>query len=824
MRKLIITRGAPGSGKSTLLETMRLAPFALSMDALRTALGAPVLGRDGEADIDQQQNDRAYAMFRQLADERMKRGELLVLDATFPLASDFAPWLERAHHHRYETVCVDLSSVPMERTREQNSRRPEFRQVSDRVIERAYRRMASSSLAEAPVTAAMTVIPWSEDGSHVQRLQQWLDVPVHDVSHYRAIVHVGDTQGCLTPLVMPGGPFEKGFQDDVLYVFVGDLLDRGLENGPLLRWFVDHALPRDNVKLLWGNHEDHLHFWARGEAPVSREFADNTLPQLKRAGLTREDAEHVVARAQEMLLYTYHGQKVMVTHAGLSTVPARPYEISLRQCAHGTGFWEDPIDAQFERHAPAGWVQVHGHRNHGMKPVIASSNSFNLEDSVEHGGHLRLVTLDRSGWTPAAYKNPLFTPFRERSRMSKQTIVPFWMERPSDVRMSDATWDAMQQHDGVRTTSSQRAPHVSALNFTRDVFFDASWDAVVVKARGLFVNTETREIVARGYDKFFNVGEVPATSYPTLVTETLKFPVTLYVKENGFLGNLGYDAQTDDLFVASKSTPDGDFAGYFREIFESTVAPEQREALRRYLRDVEASMVFEVIDPVRDPHMIAYEAPHLVLLDMFHRSETVERLPYDELKKVGDLFGLKVKERAIEFKNATSLMGWLNKAAEDLSFTYRGKNVEGFVIEDPNGYQTKIKLPFYAFWKIMRSTKDRVVRLREEIETQQATPKPNRQRIENAQAKLAALGGPQAHPLAQAFVNWCRTQPNDVLREDIIQVRTRFENEVTLDPSVLTTPWKHPKEQGGVSVQETQALLAETAGASPAAPRRRGPR
>jgi hypothetical protein len=113
---------------------------------------------------------------------------------------------------------------------------------------------------------------------------------LRDLSDYRAVVHVGDLQGCRTVLDRPGFPLANGLRDDVFYVFAGDLVDRGIENGDVLRWWLDHAAGRSNVTLLWGNHEDHLHRWSRGMAPVSQEFAARTLPQLEAAGIRPEEA------------------------------------------------------------------------------------------------------------------------------------------------------------------------------------------------------------------------------------------------------------------------------------------------------------------------------------------------------------------------------------------------------------------------------------------------------------------------------------------------------------------------------------------------------
>lgn len=66
-----------------------------------------------------------------------------------------------------------------------------------------------------------------------------------------------------------------------------------------------------------------------------------------------------------------------------------------------------------------------------------------------------------------------------------------------------------------------------------------------MKARGLFINRNTNEIVSRSYNKFFNIEERLTTKMHVLVN-TLRFPVTVYDKANGFLGTVGYNSETDE--------------------------------------------------------------------------------------------------------------------------------------------------------------------------------------------------------------------------------------------------------------------------------------
>lgn len=846
MRKLILTRGAPGSGKSTVLRQAGLGPFTLSMDAIRLLHSAPVMNIDGQMAVDQSKNPLVVEQLFKLIRARMERGELVAADNTMPMQRDFDAFYALAQELRYEVVVVDLSTLPLEEAHRRNQLRHAHEQVPARALDRIH-----GQANQYPVDfKGAAVLQWDPSETLAQQLTQWLDVPVQDFSRFRQVVHIGDLQGCFTVLTGAGGPLEQGFEDDVAYVFVGDFIDRGAENGQVVKWLAQHAVPRDNVFFLWGNHEDHLDRWSKGAPAVSFEFKERTLPQLEEAGVTLAEAKAICDKAVEVLPYAWNGQKVMVTHAGLSNVPARFEAISLFQYSHGTGQWEDPVDAQFERNSDPSWIQVHGHRNHGGVEVQASPRSFNLEDEVEFGGNLRTVTLDANGWTPATYRNELFIAHRERPvRPLKKGVVlplskqrPVWMERGNETRMDDAILASMTQHKGVRQRVSKRAPHVASLNFTKDVFFDASWDDVLVKARGLFLNQATQEIVARGYEKFFNVGERPDTQLDAL-KQSMTFPVAAYVKENGYLGNLGFDAETQSLFVASKATPDGDFADWFREIFESTVAPAQQERIRRWLRDNEASMVFEVIDPVRDPHMIDYDRPKLVLLDIFHRSSTPEKLDFDHLQAVGESFGMEVKRRAMLLPSPQAFAGWYSKVTSDLSWRFQGKeDIEGMVIEDAAGYQTKVKLPHYAFWKRMRSAKERLAKVLERREAldlgeelrlaneekrilsalaeHKAVVKQHhgqgpeaeaskqaqrdlapmlkkvtqalyqRERLEDVEAEIAGIVARDPHPLAAAFLTWAAQQPAATVKaHSILQLRADFGAQASPDPALWQVPW-----------------------------------
>ena len=70
-----------------------------------------------------------------------------------------------------------------------------------------------------------------------------------------------------------------------------------------------------------------------------------------------------------------------------------------------------------------------------------------------------------------------------------------------------------------------------------------------VLARGLFMDSGGK-IVIRGYDKFFNIGELPSTEWDYLEKNT-EGPYFIVLKENGCMVFISSDGN-GDLYVTSK--------------------------------------------------------------------------------------------------------------------------------------------------------------------------------------------------------------------------------------------------------------------------------
>lgn len=279
-------------------------------------------------------------------------------------------------------------------------------------------------------------------------------------------------------------------------------------------------------------------------------------------------------------------------------------------------------------------------------------------------------------------------------------------EKPEEPQFNP-TYDAPKGslldrlHSSRKMIQEKAFGNISAFNFNRDVFNSGHWNDLTTKARGLFIDNQTGRIVARGFEKFFGYKEKQFNS-DEFLKNTLKFPVSAYVKYNGFLGILGFD-ETGLLFC-SKSTVGGEYAEWFREIFERD--NHRNEELLDFMRKENVGLVFEVIDPIHDTHIVEYEKQEIVLLDIIRLQEEFEDSNYEELCEYAEKFNFKVKEIYQWFNDWESLQKFLEWFSTNMDAS-RGK--EGYVISDGR-YQFKLKGAWYKFWKWMRTIKDQIAR------------------------------------------------------------------------------------------------------------------
>jgi len=717
MKTVYALRGPAGAGKSTFIKENNLEANTLSLDTFRELFTGLVSDENGNPALSQRGNENIVRYFNQAIDQRMFQGGALFIDNLNLKYSDLASVIELSQKHGYEVKVIDFSDITLEQCLENNKGRSLHKRMQDFQVKGIYKKMLETrdgfKLETEEDKKNKIDIPFITREQAVKEFSYTIEDTLVDLSAYKKVHHIGDLQGCFEPLQKY---FKQngGIKDDEFYIFVGDYVDRGIENDLVVKWLLEDGIKRDNMIFLKGNHERHIIHYANDIVKPSKEFLYRTLPQLKKAGIDKKEMKELVPHLKNFFAYEYEGKKVFVTHAGVANIPSRPALVNQEDFLFGFGGYGYDVDGKFtEKNEKTEWHQVHGHRNYREGAIDLNLKSFALESDVEFNGYLSCLTLDEKGfgahYVPSNIYNKDMIKKLEKDMFETRKfndLEKFITHRINSDKSAPEMLQMLRENDLIR---EKEFGHISSFNFTRQAFFKKSFENELVStARGLFINNETGEIVARGYDKFFNINErgVEISKIENVKDHT-QGPYTCYEKENGFLGVSGYDSKTDTLFTASKSTPESDFAGWFRDILSSELNGNT-DALKKELKKLNASAVFEVNDPINDPHIVEYDKPHVVLLDVIKRDYEFTKMKYEELKKFGEKLGLTVKKRGPTFKEFQSFEKFFDAVSNEDPFETNRK-LEGYVVEDVNGNMNKIKLPFYNFWKEMRGLRDKII-------------------------------------------------------------------------------------------------------------------
>ena len=218
--------------------------------------------------------------------------------------------------------------------------------------------------------------------------------------------------------------------------------------------------------------------------------------------------------------------------------------------------------------------------------------------------------------------------------------------------------------------------------------WDYKRDDLPTYARGLFTyrrKDNVPEIAIRGYDKFFNVGEVNDTQWRNVEKKT-KGPYELSVKENGciiFIGGL----EDDQLLVCSKhSTGPGNQASLSHAVTGEKWVDKHLAAvgktktdLARELRKRNVTAVAELCDDSFEEHVLAYEEKDagLYLHGMNLNLPEFATYPGQLVHEFADEWGFR-KAQYVMKDDIETVQSFLEGCAQTGS--WNGRDTEGFVI------------------------------------------------------------------------------------------------------------------------------------------------
>lgn len=729
MRAMLMFRGAPGSGKSTMIKELGLEDYALSADNIRLLIQSPAMDVDGNYTIAMNDEKTVWSILFDALEARMKRGEFVVIDTTNSKTADMNKFRAIADTYRYRMYLIDLTDLPMEECKRRNAKRlPEYKRVPFSAITKCYSRFESQGIPSGIKVLDKT-----------KPIIEQMSFGTLDFSRYNKIHHIGDIHGCYTALA---AYMDANWSDNDLFVFTGDYVDRGIENKEVLEYILYLSEKyKNNVIFIEGNHDNNIRAWANdmyGE--LTKEFKESTLPQIEGV-VDKKEARKFCRNLRQFAYYTYNDKVVFVTHGGVPKVLDNTLFMPTVDFIRGVGKYEDTlaVNLSFEANMPENYYQIHGHRNIEDLPVQATDRCFNLEGQVEFGGHLRVVTLDANGFKTHEIENTVFS-------------TGYAVDKDVYTNITQEDMFNLMKENHLVTEKAFPKHNITSFNFSSRVFKGRLWDAQTVKARGLFFNSETKKIALRSYDKFFNINERENTKIHNL-KRSMEFPVYEYLKYNGYLGLVG--VQNDEFIFASKSSLVSEHATWLRRMFYDLTTQEQRDDIMAYIKDNNCTFVFEVVDPVNDPHIIKYDKPFFVLLAAIKNEVEFSQLPYEELVKLGKKLDLKVKELTGVYNDYKALYARYQET-NATDYMHNGtEHIEGYVYEGSNGFMTKSKLHYYNMWKLLRGVSQTQIR-------------------HNHVRFTGALTTPEAN----IYYGWLRRQPKKkVINKSIVELRDMFEKE-----------------------------------------------
>jgi len=775
-------RGIPASGKSTWIANMGLSEYTLSADSLRLMASSPVLLPKSKNAIDlestefaksqtldslaligiNQQNDKqVWKLLFTLLEMRLKQGDFTIIDATHTSIKALRAYETLANAYRYRLIVVDFSHIPLEVALQRNAYRG-YKSVPVDILESMYKTLQDSLTLPSRylVLKADEIAPLQD-----KTCQSMLHFNPINLNTYTQIHHIGDIHGCFETFLnyliyTHSSPYSlqdalhileqsqfapqicaRFLNPKAYYIFLGDYIDRGVQNAQVVRFLLG-IMDLPNVCLLEGNHERWLYKWGKEELGAN-EFSTFTLKNLEQGGISSKDTHRLYSKLRQCAYYTFDEKIILCTHGGLPTLPNNLLLVATKQLIYGSGGYEDMQECakSFALSTASNTYQVFGHRNREKHPMRVYERNFALEGGVEFGGALRIAVLTK---TPLPYR---YATKAQNSKLMAQSplmgvirhtdnFTQIYMQNKhgsqelNALHQSRSIFALLQKLRASVLIKEREFGELSSFNFTKEAFFSKQWNSLTCKARGLFIDTYNFRICARSYDKFFNYKEREETCDEAL-KEKLTYPLNVFVKENGFLGIVSAKNANDSLklesklFITSKSDPTSPYAHIMRNLIAESLRKTAQDSIQEVeselyeeLKTRNLSLVFEVIHPQDDPHIIAYEKPQVILLDAIYNTPDYAKVPFTELCALGEKFGFvcKTHKATLHCWEEVSEFLYCESALESNSLFAQGKRkngfIEGYVLEDSAGFMFKYKGAYYRAWKALREIVEQCARTR----------------------------------------------------------------------------------------------------------------
>ncbi|KAG6841631.1 hypothetical protein C0991_009056 [Blastosporella zonata] len=275
----------------------------------------------------------------------------------------------------------------------------------------------------------------------------------------------------------------------------------------------------------------------------------------------------------------------------------------------------------------------------------------------------------------------LIADLHKLSKLSPKLVKSSTYKAPADPSITVRSW---KMNEFKYYDIPSPFPTLARGIFTVELPRQAT-NKVAVSDKEDVIDDQKYRIVARGYDKFFNIGEVPWTTWDSLESHTSS-PYTLSLKSNGCI--IFIAALTPSKLVITSKHSLGPVAGS-----ETSHAEAGDKWLRKYLvqkgrteEDLATRLwennwtaVAELCDDSFEEHVLGYppEKTGLHLHGLNVSTKAFETLPQAEVDAFAEEWGF-IKTPSIKIETIAGVRSFTTEISE--LGEWNGEAVEGFVV------------------------------------------------------------------------------------------------------------------------------------------------
>ncbi len=238
---------------------------------------------------------------------------------------------------------------------------------------------------------------------------------------------------------------------------------------------------------------------------------------------------------------------------------------------------------------------------------------------------------------------------------------------------------ALNQEFGIICAFHESEPLV-ILNYDQ-IFSKPETHPIVIECRGLVLNSETFDVVAKSFNRFFNLNQHP---------EYCEFDFNNFICDEKMDGSIVLIyAWKDNIFSNTRGTfgqlPLEGFEGTWEQAIGSCLTLEQKGKLANFfIKYPKITLVFEFCS-LYNKVVRQYNTPTLFLLGVF---EEGQELSWNHVNVIAGMLDLKRPE-TFEFKSIEEIEKYIqNRADNDPTF-------EGVVLRDNKKNRIKVKSAKY---------------------------------------------------------------------------------------------------------------------------------